>query len=227
MELLFDTADLDVLERSLSVYPVSGVTTNPTIIRKAKIEAFFPHLLKMKEMVGERSLHVQVVGTEREAIEKDARRIWEVLGKETFVKIPVTREGLAATKALKAEERDAHITATAIYTTLQGELALMSGADYLAVYYNRMLNNAIDPEKVISSLACSIRESGSSCKILAASFHNVAQVTEAYRAGAQACTVDPLLLDQGLAMPSIGKAVDDFSHDWEIMYGNVSLSEMR
>ncbi|MEF1944732.1 transaldolase family protein, partial [Neisseria gonorrhoeae] len=69
---------------------------------------------------------------------KDAAEIRRQCGDSVYVKVPVTTEGLAAIKTLKAEGY--HITATAIYTTFQGLLAIEAGADYLAPYYNRMEN---------------------------------------------------------------------------------------
>ena len=58
---------------------------------------------------------------------------------------------------------------------------------------------------------------------MAASFKNLAQVSRAIAAGAQAVTVSPDLLEAGLAHPSIAKAVDDFAKDWEATYNRTSL----
>ena len=62
-----------------------------------------------------------------------------------------------------------HITATAIYTVIQGFLAIEAGADYLAPYYNRMENLNIDSNSVIRQLALAIDRQNSPSKILAAS----------------------------------------------------------
>ncbi|BDP80803.1 hypothetical protein EfmAA290_14790 [Enterococcus faecium] len=67
--------------------------------------------------------------TEEEMIE-DARVIIEELGKDTFIKVPVNQAGLQAIKKLKKEGY--LITGTAIYTELQGYLAINNGADYIA-----------------------------------------------------------------------------------------------
>lgn len=62
------------------------------------------------------------------------------------------------------------ITGTAIYTELQGYLAINNGADYIAPYYNRMQNQGIDAMKVIDSLRTEIERTQRPTKILAASF---------------------------------------------------------
>ena len=73
-------------------------------------------------------------------------------------------------------------TATAIYTKMQGFLAMEAGADYIAPYYNRMENMGIDAKDVVGSFAKMIRDYGYSTKILAASFKNMGQVNEAFMA---------------------------------------------
>jgi len=76
-----------------------------------------------------------------------AAEIRKKCGDAVYIKVPVTPAGLAAIKTLKPEGYK--ITATAIYTTFQGLLAIEAGADYLAPYYNRMENLNIDSDAVI------------------------------------------------------------------------------
>jgi TalC/MipB family fructose-6-phosphate aldolase len=168
---------------------------------------------KIRKLIGEqRSLHVQVVSTDCPAILAEAEKIISLLGPSTFIKIPVTEQGLEAIRILS--KRGVNVTATAIYTTLQGILAMQSGARYLAVYYNRMLNIDIDAAKVIKELSSLLWANSSSCQVLAASFKNINEITTAYANGAGCCTVPYALLSTGLAMPSITKAVQDFSKNW-------------
>ena len=136
--------------------------------------------------------------------------------KTPILKVPVTPEGLAAIKVLKAEGYK--ITATAIYTVFQGLLAIEAGADYLAPYYNRMENLNIDSAQVISQLASAIERDHSSSKILAASFKNVAQVNRAFKEGTQAITAGADVFEAAFGMPSIAKAVDDFEADWSAVH---------
>ena len=143
-------------------------------------------------------------------------KIREQCDENTYIKVPVTPEGLAAIKVLKAEGYK--ITATAIYTVFQGLLAIEAGADYLAPYYNRMENLNIDSAQVISQLASAIERNHSSSKILAASFKNVAQVNRAFKEGTQAITAGADVFEAAFGMPSIAKAVDDFEADWSAVH---------
>lgn len=225
MELMLDTANLSEIERALDTYPISGVTSNPSILKAEGGVPFFPHMQKIRALIGdERSLHVQVISHDADTIIAEARRILRELGPTTFVKIPVTDEGLKAIRILASEQ--VNITATAIYTTMQGILAMLSGARYLAVYYNRMLNIDIDAAKVIKELSSLLWANSTKTQVLAASFKNISEITTAYAQGASCCTVPYSLLATGLSMPSITKAVSDFSANWEQVYGNRSLLDL-
>ena len=52
MEILFDTANLDDIERLTPIYPVSGVTTNPSIVKAEGRIDFYPHLRRIREIIG-------------------------------------------------------------------------------------------------------------------------------------------------------------------------------
>ncbi|KHD44849.1 fructose-6-phosphate aldolase [Streptococcus hongkongensis] len=217
MEYMLDTLNLEAIKKWSKILPLAGVTSNPTIAKAEGDIDFFERIKEVRTIIGDQaSIHVQVVAKDYEGILKDAAEIRRQAGNDIFVKIPVTTEGLAAIKTLKAEGY--HITATAIYTTFQGLLAIEAGADYLAPYYNRMDNLNIDPEAVIGQLAEAIDRECSDSKILAASFKNVGQVNKAFALGAQAITAGPDVFEAGFAMPSIQKAVDDFGTDWESLY---------
>ncbi|WP_311164846.1 fructose-6-phosphate aldolase, partial [Streptococcus cristatus] len=187
MEFMLDTLNLEEIKKWSEVLPLAGVTSNPTIAKKEGKIDFFERIRAVREIIGEGpSIHVQVVAKDYEGILKDAAEIRKKCDDAVYIKVPVTPAGLAAIKTLKAEGYK--ITATAIYTTFQGLLAIEAGADYLAPYYNRMENLNIDSDAVISQLAQAIEREHSASKILAASFKNVSQINRAFADGAQAIT---------------------------------------
>ena len=62
MEILFDTANLAAIEEMTPFYPVSGVTTNPTILKAEGPLDFYNHFLEIRKIIGaERTLHIQVL----------------------------------------------------------------------------------------------------------------------------------------------------------------------
>ena len=143
MEWMLDSANLKEVRESLEIFPVSGVTTNPTILRSEGRIDYAKHLRELSAIVGtNRTFHVQAGVDGCENIVREAQRIQEIVGKDVYIKIPITEEGLKAIAVLKAQ--GTHITATAIYTAYQGLLAAQAGVDYLAPYCNRMEQFGID-----------------------------------------------------------------------------------
>lgn len=223
MEFLFDTANLVAIKTYSEIFPITGVTSNPSIIKKEGRIDFFQHFRRIREMIGmDRSLHIQVTGREWDTMIREGRQILRQVDQNVFIKIPTTEEGLKAMRVLKAE--GAGITATAIYSKIQGYLAMEAGADFIAPYFNRMENLDINAEDTIACLGDQIAMGGYKTKILAASFKNIAQVNAAFAAGAQTATVQPELLHEAFAMAAIGKAVDDFGKDWKAIFGNSDIT---
>jgi TalC/MipB family fructose-6-phosphate aldolase len=225
MEFMLDTANIDAISRCIDVFPISGVTGNPSILKAEGRIDFFPHLKKIREIIGrDRSLHVQVTAGDFQGIIKEAETILRKIDDRVFIKIPVTEEGLMAMSRLHG--RKVRITATAIYTQAQALLAAASGADYLALYYNRMKNMDIDADLSIKTLRGILDREESESKILAASFKGMGQVTAAIAAGAQGVTVPPSLLHDALSLPVIRAAVDSFRKDWIDVQGDISIGDL-
>ncbi len=225
MDLLLDTADLAEVEHALQYYPIKGITTNPTMLSRLEQTHVLSHLKAIRALIGdERDLHVQLMARDRETMIREAHHLATQLGEQTFIAVPVTEVGLSVIKQLAQE--GLNITASTVFSTIQGILAMLSGARYVAVFYDRMLNLDIDAGRVIKELAGLLWTNTSSTQVLAASFRNVAEVTNAYASGAGSCTVRPELLSTGLAMPSIKKAVQDFADDWKNVYGDKTLLEL-
>ncbi len=225
MELLLDTANLDQIREALDIYPVSGLTTNPSIIAKERRSDYFSLLREIRALLGrERTFHVQVTRTDCEGMLREAEAIRKNVDEDVYIKTPVSKEGLKAIGIMSRE--GFNVTGTGIYTTIQGELAAMAGAKYLALYYNRMLNLDIDADKVFRETAQAIASSRLDCKIVGASYKSIMQVTNSFADGAQAVTLPPELLDTAFANPSIELCVRNFGRDWEKVYGDKGIAEL-
>ena len=218
MEFLFDSANLEAIQTYSACFPITGVTSNPSILKaEGKID-LFEHMRKIRQIIGpEKTLHMQVIAEDCEGMLKEAHAILKNVDDAVYIKIPTTEEGLKAMRALKAE--GVHVTATAIYSKIQGFMAI-------APYYNRMENLDIDSCDTIAAFRQMIDEDDSNTKILAASFKNIAQVTNALLAGAHTATLQPALLHDAFGMAAIKKAVDDFHADWVNIHGDVSITDL-
>ncbi|MBR2468425.1 MAG: fructose-6-phosphate aldolase [Clostridia bacterium] len=225
MELMFDNANIDTIKEFAEIYPFVGVTSNPTIIKKEGKIDFFNHFRKLREVIGaDKSLHIQVVSQTAEEMIKEAEKIVENIDKDVYIKIPVTEEGLKAIKNLKS--RGFRVTATAIYTKMQGLVAIAAGADYIAPYFNRIQSRGSDAAATVACFRQNIDFFGKKTKILAASFHHGGQVIKALQAGADAVTLSPDLLREMICInPTnyIENAITTFAADWEESQGTKSI----
>lgn len=218
-EFMIDTANVADIGECLDKWPVSGVTTNPSILKKEGDVDLYPHLAKIKALCGsERSLHVQVVSEKTDDMIAEAQYICEKLGRDVYIKVPVSEEGVVAIKKLSA--MGINVTATAVYSTFQGIMAVLAGAKYVAVYYNRMENNCVDPCAVICEIRAFIDNNpNSDARLLGASFKNAGQVTSAFAAGCHSVTVGVDVVKTALGMASIDAAVKNFASDFFAIHG--------
>lgn len=217
MKLIIDDAHIDKIKQLYEYFPVDGVTTNPSILAKAGRDPY-EVLGEIRAFLGaEGELHVQVLSQTAEEMVAEAGRIRAALGENTFVKVPVTREGLKAIKLLAAA--GCNVTATAIYTQMQAYLAAKAGAKYAAPYVNRIDNlgaNGIQAAKDIHDI---FRNNGLSTQVLAASFKNCQQVLELAEYGVGAATVSPDVMEAFLKLDAVNAAVDAFRRDFEGLCG--------
>lgn len=220
MELILDTADLEAIRELNDLYAVDGVTTNPTIITKSgkSFEEIRDGLMEI--LSPEQKLFIQVVATDFDGIMAEARYICSLRPENTYVKIPVTRDGMRAIKACKAEGMG--VLATAIYSASQGFMAAKNGADCLAPYVNRMCNLGDGVGEVVR-LQAMLEQAKLPTKILAASFKNVEQVNELLENGIEAVTIPVDVAFNMLDIPSTPMAVDDFTRNWQAAYGRTTL----
>lgn len=225
MKYLLDTVNIREICECLRTMPISGVTSNPSIIKKHGKIDFFAHFCEISKLLGpQRTLHIQVTAADADGMLREAETIAEKIGPKTFIKVPVNEAGLEAIVRMKKKEIP--VTATGIYTKTQAFMALEAGADYLAMYWNRMESLDIDAFGTFAAAAQMIERYGYRAEILGASFKNIAQVNSAFEAGAQAVTAVPQLLQDALRLPIISKCVTDFAADWKSLYGDSTIADL-
>lgn len=149
---------------------------------------------------------------------QEGHKIVEMLGKNTYIKVPTIPEGLKAMRILSKEGYN--ITATAIYTPLQAYLAAKAGADYAAPYVNRIDNLGTNGIEVTRKIHDIFKNNGFKTEILAASFKNSLQVLELCEYGVGAATVAPDVIEGFINnTTNISEAVKDFTADFENLCG--------
>lgn len=217
MKLIIDDVNIEKIKDIYNLFPIDGVTSNPSIIYKYGKQPY-KILKEIREFIGENTeLHVQVISNKSEDMIKEAYKIIEELGRSTYIKIPVTREGLKAIKDLSKE--GINITATAIYTQMQAYLAGKAGAKYAAPYVNRIDNLGANGVQVAKDIQDIFEKNNLKTEVLAASFKNSQQVLELCKYGIGAATISPDIIEGLVKNDSVAMAVEQFKNEFEILCG--------
>jgi fructose-6-phosphate aldolase 1/fructose-6-phosphate aldolase 2 len=217
MQILIDTANLKDIEELFGLYPIDGVTTNPTILKK-EMQSPIEQLKKIRKIIPQDAqLHTQVVSQNAEDMVKEAHHIIDELGSETFIKVPVTAQGYKAMAIMS--NQGISVTATAVHTAMQAYLAAKAGAKYVAPYVNRIDNTGVSGVAVVKDIQQIFNANKMDCKILAASFKNAWQVTELCKCAVASATVSVDVFKALVNNTLTDKAVKDFTNDFHTLTG--------
>jgi TalC/MipB family fructose-6-phosphate aldolase len=227
VHFLLDTADVEAIHAACAVFPIAGVTTNPTNVAR-ETAPLRDLVAAIRGILGpDRSLHVQVVAPDADGMLAEARLLAELVGPGFCCKVPVTRDGLAAVGRIVAAGMTA--TATSVSSVGQALLAARAGAAYLIPYVNRM-DVAEGPgagAALVAEIVSTFRLYKIETRLIAASVKTVEQGHACARAGAWAVTLPVDVLEATLRHPLTDAAVEGFARDWEAVYEALAVDAPR
>ncbi|ENQ9353621.1 transaldolase [Listeria monocytogenes] len=208
--MFLDTGNLEEIKKALQFSFFEGVTTNPTILLKEN-KPRNTHIGSIQAKV----VFVQAAGLTEEEIWEDVLRIQAIEPAEGTViglKIPAHEAGIKVIAKVRANFPNEIILATAIFSSEQGYIAALSGADYLAPYYNRMEVSGLDAAKTIEELRYVLDLQGlEDVKIMGASFKNSRQIMQALASGADTVTIGYDLFLQMMNKPLALESIEKFN----------------
>jgi transaldolase len=196
MHLYLDTADAAELERLLPNPLVYGVTTNPTLMKRAGLGwRGLPEFVRRVEGLGARAVQVQVRHPDAPSMLDDARRYLAWRGEiDVVVKVPATRAGFTAAAELSAD--GVAVTMTAVYEPEQVLWSALVGARYAAPYLGRLDDAGRDGRAVVAEMETVLRGYASGdLRLLVASVRSREAFHDLLRIGVGAVTVPPSLFD--------------------------------
>lgn len=213
MELYIDDANVNEIRRLVDIYPIDGVTTNPSILSKTGKNPV-KVLKEIRSILGPDALiFAQTIPTDAEGMLRDAHALIGLLGERTVVKIPSIPEGF---KAIRLLSKEGLLTCgTVVYTPMQAFLAAKAGAAYAAPYINRIDNMGYEGVETVKKIQDIFDLHEFDTKILAASFKNSQQVLSLCAYGIKAATCAPSVIDGFVKNAAIDSAVQDFLRDFE------------
>jgi TalC/MipB family fructose-6-phosphate aldolase len=186
--MYLDTANIEEIRLCQRTGILQGVTTNPTILLREKTDRFRQIEVILASDV--KRLFVQIVGETADELFSDYKRLrkFNREGRLAY-KVSMDFTGIEALRMIRADDPDAFILGTAVYSADQVVFAALAGCDMVAPYVNRMAENNIDPFEALRNMRQFIDSRNLPCKILAASFKNTNQILTALRSGAHSCTI--------------------------------------
>ncbi len=221
MKLYLDDANLSNIEKIADIYPISGITSNPSILKKAGRPPV-EQLRAIRELIGQdKMLMSQVVSTKAEDMIREAHVLRDLIaddaGENYFVKLPANPQGIKAIRQLAAEGMCCN--ATAIYDVTQGYVALEAGARAIAPYVNRIDNLGGDGLEVTRDLQHIIDVNGYDAVIVPGSIRSVRQILECARIPVYGVAVAVDVFGGLLDNIVVDAAVDRFNNDFAELVG--------
>tara|TARA_R100000700_G_scaffold31254_4_gene38351 strand:+ start:783 stop:1430 length:648 start_codon:yes stop_codon:yes gene_type:complete len=212
MKLFLDSADTDAIISRYDTGLISGITTNPTLIKKNG--GNFLDVYKKLIDVGIHDISMEVVGeNESELFERAIILVKEFADKAT-IKLPCSVDGLRACKRLKM--LGVRVNVTLIFSPAQAILASLAGAAYISPFIGRMDDNSLDGMKLINDISNSLDVSTraiNETQILAASIRDPQSVSTAFALGADICTVPIDVFDKMYKHVLTDKGIEQFNKD--------------
>jgi transaldolase len=184
MKIFIDTANIEQIKEVNSWGILDGVTTNPSLVAKENKD--FSKLVKEICAVVDGPISVEAVSITAAEIVPEARKI-AAGNKNIVVKIPMTEEGLKATKILASE--GIKINMTLIFSANQALLAAKAGARYVSPFVGRLDDIGQNGMDLIAEIMDILDNYDFDCEVIVASVRDPVHVTEAARLGAHVATI--------------------------------------
>ncbi len=192
MKLFLDTAIIKEIDERLESGVISGITTNPTLIKKSGKDPDDIYADLIQEL-GIKDLSIEVDGHDAETLIQNGIKYGKLWINEATIKLPCTVEGIKACKTLSF--MGLRVNMTLVFSVSQAILCALAGATYVSPFVGRLDDNGHDGIGLIRDIAKVFCHNRSETKILAASIRDAATVGKAFAAGAHICTVPPKVFD--------------------------------
>ncbi len=208
MLFFLDTAILDEIRPLAELGLVDGITTNPTLIAKSgrRQEDVIAEICK----VVDGPISAEVIAVERKGMVDEGLRLADI-HPNVVVKIPLTKEGLAATKSLS--DRDIRVNVTLCFQPLQALLAAKAGAAFISPFLGRLDDIGQDGTDLIREIRMIYDNYDFDTQILAASLRHPLHVLQVALEGADCATLPPKVFEQLWSHPLTDSGLAKFLAD--------------
>ena len=210
MKLFIDSGHLADIEALVPLGIIDGVTTNPSLLAKEKGDS--RELLKKICELVKGPVSAEVVATEAQAMIAEGRELAKI-DPHIVVKVPFTRDGVKACKALSSE--GTRVNVTLIFSPTQALIAAKVGATYCSPFVGRLDDIATNGMQLIQEIVEIYANYPFTTEVLVASTRGPLHIVEAARMGADICTCPPAVIDSLFNHPLTDIGLKKFLADWE------------
>jgi transaldolase len=210
MKFFIDTADLAEIREANDMGVLDGVTTNPSLMRKAGGADFHEHILRICEIV-EGDVSAEVTATDYAGMLAEGRTLAAIHG-NVVVKVPLISDGIKVLKTFKDE--GIRTNCTLCFSPSQALVAAKAGATYISPFIGRLDDVSTDGMLLIEQIVQIYENYGYATEVLAASLRHPMHVVNCALAGAHVATMPFKVIDQLIKHPLTDVGLERFLADW-------------
>ena len=210
MKFFIDTANIDEIKEAHSMGMVDGVTTNPTLI--AKEGGDFQTIIKEICSIVDGPISAEVISLDADGMVKEARELAKIHD-NIAIKIPMTIDGIKATRTLTEENIKTNVTL--VFSPLQALMAAKAGATFVSPFVGRLDDLAQEGMVLVDQIVEIYSNYGYTTEVIVASIRNPLHVLDAAIMGADIATIPFNVLAKLAAHPMTDKGIQAFLSDWE------------
>jgi transaldolase len=210
MKFFIDTANIQEIKDGLALGMVDGVTTNPSLVAREK--KGFDQVIREILSVVDGPVSLEVISPEAKGMLKEGRKLAK-LGSQVVIKVPMTTEGLKATRIFASE--GIRVNQTLIFSPVQALMAAKAGAAYVSPFVGRLDDVAHDGMEIVDQIMTIYHNYGFDTEVIVASVRHPRHVLEAALMGADIATIPFSVIAQLARHPLTDKGIDAFLNDWK------------
>src|SRR5512138_3317531 len=210
MKFFIYTADVNEIREAHALGLVDGVTTNPSLIAKSGRK--FEEVISEITDIVDGPISAEVISLDHEGMIREALELTKI-HRNIVIKLPMTPEGLKATKTLTAKGIKTNVTL--IFTPMQALLAAKAGATYVSPFVGRLDDISQDGMGIIEEIRTIFDNYGYTAEIIVASVRNPVHVLNSALIGADVATIPFSVIMQLAKHPLTDAGIKKFLEDWE------------